>query len=137
MFNVEELTGEVSLSQGDTGSFEVEAQRDDGEAFTDEDRATFCVMNGDDVLMERVYRLDNPEEDETLGNGIIRIELTNADTRALPVGNYTWEMRYAIGAYTVNGRVVSGDGVDTPGVHGDGEAMPFNVKGVQYKIAGT
>lgn len=135
MFKIEELTGAVSLRQGDTGSFEVEAQREDGLPFTDEDRVTFCVKSGDETLLERVYRLDNPEEDPSLENGLVRIELTNADTRSLPVGNHSWEMRYAIGAYTnVSGRIVSGDGVDTPGIDGEGDPMPFAVKPIQYPI---
>ncbi len=133
MFNVEELTGAVTLRQGDTGSFEVEAQREDGEAWTEDDRATFCLKSGDEVILERVYRLDNPDEDDTLQNGLIRIEWTHAQTKALAVGNYTWEMRYWIGAYMGSGRVVSGDNVDTPGMDGNGEPMPFTVMPVQYK----
>ena len=134
MFLLEELTGAVTLNQGDTGSIEVEAERMDGEAWTEYDRATFCLKSGDDVILERVYRLDNPEDDETLANGLIRIEFTNAQTKALSPGSYTWEMRFAIGAYLGSGRVISGDGVDTPGIDGNGEPMPFTVKGVQYKI---
>lgn len=135
MFNVEELTGEITISQGDTGSFEVEAEREDGEPWTEYDRATFCLMSGNETILERVYRLDNPEEDDTLANGLIRIEFTNAQTKALAVGSYSWEMRFAIGAYMgTGGRVVSGDGVDTPGPDGRGNTMPFTVKPVQYKI---
>ena len=134
MFVIEELSGAVTLNQGDTGSFEVEAQRDDGEPWTEADRATWCLKSGDEVVLERVYRLDNPDGDETLGNGIVRIEFTNAQTKALPAGSYTWEMRFAIGAYMDDGRVISGDGVDTPGVDGQGEPMPFTVKPVQYRI---
>ena len=135
MFTVEEKTGAITLSQGDTGSFEVEAQRDDGEEWTDEDRATFCLKSGDEVILERIYRLDNPDDDETLANGLIRVEFTNAQTKAISPGSYTWEMRFATGAYLNNsGRVISGDGVDTPGVDGSGDPMPFTVKPVQYAI---
>ena len=41
----------------------------------------------------------------------------------------------AIGAYfNTDGRVISGNGVDTPGMDGNGDPMPFTVKPVQYKI---
>ena len=135
MFRIDELDGGVTISQGDTAAWELEAWRDDGEAWTDEDRATFCLKFGDEVIMERIYRLDNPDEDPTLANGVIRIELTNADTKDLAPGDYTWEMRFAVGAYfNTAGRVISGDGVDTPGIDGEGNPMRFTVKGVQYKI---
>ena len=133
MFLVEELTGAVTLNQGDTGSYEIEAERDDGEPWTEYDRMTWCLKMGDDVILERVYRLDNPEEDDTLANGVVRIEFTNAQTKALSPGSYTWEPRFMIGAYMADGRVISGDGVDTPGLDGQGDPMPFNVKPVQYR----
>lgn len=133
MFLVEELTGAVTLNQGDTGSYEIEAERDDGEPWTEYDRMTWCLKMGDDVILERVYRLDNPEEDDTLANGVVRIEFTNAQTKALSPGSYTWEPRFMIGAYMADGRVISGNGVDTPGLDGQGEPMPFNVKPVQYR----
>ena len=133
MFLVEELTGAVTLNQGDTGSYEIEAERDDGEPWTEYDRMTWCLKAGDDVILERVYRLDNPENDDTLANGVVRIEFTNAQTKALSPGSYTWEPRFMIGAYMADGRVISGDGVDTPGLDGQGEPMPFNVKPVQYR----
>ena len=66
MFLIEEKTGAVTLSQGDTGSYEIEAEREDGEAWTENDRATWCLKAGDEVIWERIYRLDNPEDDETL-----------------------------------------------------------------------
>lgn len=133
MFLVEELTGAVTLNQGDTGSYEIEAERDDGEPWTEYDRMTWCLKAGDEVILERVYRLDNPEEDDTLANGVVRIEFTNAQTKALSPGSYTWEPRFMIGAYMADGRVISGNGVDTPGLDGQGEPMPFNVKPVQYR----
>lgn len=133
MFLVEELTGAVTLNQGDTGSYEIEAERDDGEPWTEYDRMTWCLKAGDEVILERVYRLDNPDEDDTLANGVVRIEFTNAQTKALSPGSYTWEPRFMIGAYMADGRVISGDGVDTPGLDGQGEPMPFNVKPVQYR----
>lgn len=134
MFDVQELDGSVTVSQGDTGSWEIEAQRDDGEDWTADDLAVMSICMGDDVILERTYRLDNPEQDETLANGVIRVELSNADTSAIPPGSYTWEMRYIIGAYTDGEEIVSGDGIDTPGMDGKGDPMSFTVKPVQRKI---
>ena len=135
MFDLDTVTGAVTLNQGDTGSYEVEAEREDGEDWTADDRATWCLKQGEEVIWERVYRLDNPDDDDTLANGRVRIEFTNAQTKQLAPGAYTWEMRYVTGAYLDgNGRVVSGDGVDTPGIDGKGEPMPFTVKSIQYEI---
>ena len=135
MFNVDETTGAITISQGDTGSFELEAERTDGEPWTENDRATFCVKQGEETVLERIYRLDNPDEDETLANGLIRIDLHNSDTKGLAPASYTWEMRFDIGAYMDgSGKLISGDGIDTPGIDGNGDPMPFTVKPVQYYI---
>ena len=135
MFNVEELTGAITISQGDTGSFELEAERTDGEDWTADDRAVFTLKMNDEIVMERIYRLDNPDEDATLANGLIRIDLHNSDTKDLTPGSYTWEMRFSIGAYTDGGgEIVSGDSIDTPGMDGGGEPMPFVIKPVQKYI---
>lgn len=134
MFSIEAGNGAVTISQGDTGSFELEAQRTDGEAWTSDDRAVFTVKAGEEIVLERVYRLDNPDDDPNLENGVIRIEFTNADTKDLAPGSYTWEMRFSISAYMDDDDVVSGDNVDTPGIDGSGDPMPFTVKPVQKRI---
>lgn len=134
MFDLNTTTGAVTLSKGDTASWDVELARVDGVAFTEDDRAVFSLYKEGTPVMERIYTLDN-DSDATLGNGVIRIELTNADTDQLDPGSYTWEIRVAINAYfDTAGRVISGDGVDTPGIDGSGNTMAFNLKPVQYNI---
>lgn len=135
MFDINTQTGAVILSKGDTASFEVEAIREDGLPFTADDRAVFSIYMSGSPVIERIYTLDN-DEDETLGNGVFRVELTNADTDSLAPGDYTWEVRYAVTAYIdqETGRVVSGDAIDTPGIDGKGEPMSFTLKQVQYQI---
>lgn len=135
MFDLKPETGAITLSKGDTASFEVEAVREDGVPFTSDDRAVFSIYQDVTPVIERIYTLDN-DEDETLGNGVFRVELTNADTDSLAAGNYTWEVRYTVGAYfdQETGRVVSGDAIDTPGIDGNGNPMPFVLKPVQYHI---
>ena len=134
MFDLNTATGAITLSKGDTASWEIELARVDGVAFTEDDRAVFSLYRDGAPVMERIYTLDN-EDDETLGNGVIRIELTNADTDQLDPATYSWEIRVAINAYfDTAGRVISGDGVDTPGIDGSGNTMAFNLKPVQYNI---
>ena len=135
MFDLNPETGAVTLSKGDTASFEIEAIREDGVPFTEYDRAVFSIYQDVKPVMERIYTLDN-DDDDTLGNGVFRVELTNADTDSLAAGSYTWEVRYTVGAYfdQETGRVVSGDAIDTPGIDGSGNPMPFTLKPVQYHI---
>jgi hypothetical protein len=63
-------------------------------------------------VIEREYALD----DETLGNGVIRIEYKNADTDDLPPGQYSTEIRYIISPYRTDGKIVDGDVVRTPAI---------------------
>lgn len=132
MFAVDYTTGAIEMNIGDTGSFQVEAHRSDGEDWTDDDVATFTVRNGagEDVIV-RDYGLN----DQTLGNGIIAIEFQNHDTDQLPAGGYTWEIRYVVNAlYNAAGQVVDGDIVRTPGVDGNGNPMNLTLKSVMRDI---
>ena len=132
MFSVDYTTGAIEMNVGDTGSFQIQAVRDDSEPWTEDDVATFTVRNasGTDVIV-RNYSLVNDE----LGNGVIAIEFQNSDTDQLPAGSYSWEMRYVINAlYDDDGRVVDGDIVRTPGVNGKGEPMNMTLKAVYRDI---
>lgn len=104
----------VTMHCGDTGSYRVAAARSSGEPFGADDRALFTVRNasGENVI-EREYVLD---DDEVLGNGVIRIEYKNADTDDLAPGQYSTEIRYIINPYRENGKIVDGDVVRTPAV---------------------
>ena len=69
---------DIKLFAGDTGSFVVEAARESGDDFTEDDRMQFTVTNGaGEIVMQRWYRLD---DDEGLGNGAYQMEFHNADT---------------------------------------------------------
>lgn len=135
MFSLNTENGEIVMNVGDTGSFEVEAERIDGEAWTEDDRATLSIKNANkETVLERVYPLIDTE-DETLEPGVFRIEFHNNDTDSWEPGAYTWEIRYAIHPYyDEQGKIVDGDGVDTPGVKGDGNPMPMTLKAIQYPI---
>lgn len=131
MFNVNETTGAVELNAGDTGAWFVDAERDDDEPFTEDDRAVFTVknMNGETV-MERIYSL----ADENLGNGTIHVQLDNDDTDDWDPGQYTWEIRYVVDPYWQSGEIRSGNIVDTPGIDGRGDPLPMTIKAVQAYI---
>lgn len=110
MFSVDEATGHVRLSVGDTASFKITATG--GYTFAEEDRALFTVKDpGGAVVLERVYALAA----EDPGNGIFVVNLANADTDSLQPGAYSWDVRYVINPYyDERGRIVSGDQVITP-----------------------
>lgn len=132
MFNVNYETGEITMNVGDTGSFEVEAHRDDGVDWTADDRATLTIRdNQGNSVLERDYALDSEE----LGNGVIGIEFRNADTDDWEPGSYTWEMRYVVNPYyDEDDKIIDGDIVRTPGVNGNGEPMPMTLKQVYRDI---
>lgn len=131
MFEVDEETGAIEMNVGDTGAFEVEGTRDDDVAWTEDDRAVFTVKNGaGEIVIERVYRLD----DEELGNGVVLVQLHNADTDSLDPGAYTWEMRYIVRPYWDGGRIVDGNIVRTPGIDDKGTPIPMTLKAVQADI---
>lgn len=131
MFSLTPETGLIELNVGDTGSVEVEGHRDDGEAWTEDDRAVFTVKGGDTIVIERTYALDS----DTLGNGVILIEFHSNDTKDLKPGSYTWEIRwFANPYYDEDDNIVGGDIVDTPGINGDGKPMPFVLNAVQKDI---
>lgn len=132
MFQVDYDTGAIEISKGDTGSFELEAIREDRQAWGENDRAVFTVRgaSGENVI-ERVYRLDS----ETPGNGVIVIEFHNEDTDQLDPGTYTWEMRFVAGQYTDSeGKIINGNFIRTPGIDGNGDPMPLIIKSVQADI---
>lgn len=131
MFAVDETTGRIEMNVGDTGDFFVDAERDDGEPFTADDRAVFTVNNAmGETVMERIYGL----ADTDLGNGTIHVELSNNDTDDWTPGSYTYEFRFACGPVWEGRAITSGDLVDTPGTDGKGNPIPMVLKPVQAHI---
>lgn len=94
MFVVNLETMEITMHQGDTGSFKVGATRKSGEAWTEDDRALFTVRNqqGEAVMM-RYYRLDDQYD---LGDGKILVEFHNDDTDQWEPGAYNTELRFDV-----------------------------------------
>ena len=131
MFIVDENTGAVEMNVGDTGSWFIDGARDDDVPFTADDRAVFTVKNAaGEIVIDREYGL----ADENLGNGTIFVQLDNNDTDKLAPGTYTYEVRFVVNPYREDGKITSGDIVDTPGVDGKGNPIQMTLKGVQKHI---
>lgn len=131
MFAVDDTTGKIEMNSGDTGDFFVDAARDDGEPFTEYDRAVFTINNAmGETVMERIYGL----ADTDLGNGTVHVELSNDDTDDFSPGQYTYEFRFVVNPVWVGGRITTGDLVDTPGTDGKGNPIPMVIKPVQAYI---
>ena len=82
MFNFDKDTCAITLHAGDTGSKWIHATRKGGDDWTDDDRCLFTVKSGNDIVMQRIYRLD---DQWGAGAGIFLFELHNNDTSG-PVG---------------------------------------------------
>ena len=94
MFNVNLETMEITMHQGDTGSFKISAERASGTAWTENDRMLFTVMNGQgEIVLQRIYRLDDQYD---LGDGMVLVEFHNDDTDQWPAGQYTTELRFDV-----------------------------------------
>lgn len=101
---------DISLSRGDTGALTVRATATlDGEPFTfgADDRALFSIKNAQgEIVKEKIAQMDN---------NVFTVYFLNADTDALAIGDYSWDVRYIIHPYyDADGRIIDGDQVITP-----------------------
>ena len=125
MFEVTNNGTVVKMHAGDTGSIAVKAKRSSGEDWTSSDRMLFTIKSGTEIIMQRFYRLD---DDEGLGNGVVKIQFHNNDTDTWDNGSYDVERRYIVNPYwngtaptgmvtdalTAGVRIVNGDIVRVP-----------------------
>ena len=126
MFHINYESGEVTMHRGDTGSYVVCAERDDGSAWTEDDRMIFTVKNQQgEIMLQRFYRLD---DQWGIGDGKVLVEFHNDDTDKWDNGQYFTERRYVIdpiwegtaptsrcvNAMTANARIVEGAIVRVP-----------------------
>lgn len=87
-------TGNITMYQGDTGSFWVHCARKSGEDWTSASRMLYTIKNGKgETVIQRIYRLD---DQYNAGDGHVLIEFHNSDTDSLDPGNYTTERRYDV-----------------------------------------
>ena len=95
MFDIVYPGGNVTLHQGDTGSYKVHATRSGGGEWTSADRLLYSIQDpSGTVVMSRAYRLDREGK-----NGVADVEYHNADTQDWPAGSYQGELRAIINAY--------------------------------------
>lgn len=102
MFTVSGRT--IRLSRGDTGVIHFAVE---GKGLTDEDRAVFTIRRRSGaMLLQKVI----PPVD-----GAFFVPFTNDETDGWQPGEYSWDIRIALGAVTdENGRVTDGREVITP-----------------------
>lgn len=132
MFAVDSTSGAIEMNVGDTGAFLIAGTRDDGEDFTEDDRAVFTIKNSNgEIVMMRIYSLDN---DDDIGNGVFLVEFHNNDTDTWDPGSYTYEVRWVVNPYYEGTKIVNGDFVNTPGIDGKGNPIPMTLKAVQADI---
>lgn len=94
----------VSIPQGDSGGFTVVTS---GYSFGADDRALFTLKDGNKKTIRR--------EVMTITDGAVAIEFAPAETRKMPVGDYTWELRFITDAtFDGNNVLTGGTDIDTP-----------------------
>ena len=110
MFDVNPATGAITMHQGDTGSFTVQAARASGEPWTENDRMLYTIKNATGtIVLQRIYRLDDAFG---LGDGVVLIQFHNNDTDTWEPGQYTTERRYDIAPIWKSGEAPEGACVD-------------------------
>ena len=113
-FNVDLKTMAIDMHKGDTGSFWVQLELDDGSPFVEGDVALFEVLRGDETIIHREFDLQPAEPDEiTPGDGLFQIVFENEDTDQLDVTNYNTEIRVILNPTREDNTVITGSTVRT------------------------
>ncbi len=102
----------ISLFSGDTGSFFIQAERESGEPWTENDRMQMTIKRGDTIMLQRWYRLDDQWD---MGDGVMLIEFHNEDTDEWTPGTYAMERRYSVNPSWLTGEAPEGRCVDAIG----------------------
>lgn len=94
----------VSIPQGDSGGFTV---RTSGCSFGADDRALFTLKDQNSKTIRRDVM--------TITDGEVDIEFVPGETKRMPVGDYTWELRFITDAtFDGDGNLTGGTDIDTP-----------------------
>ena len=113
-FDVNLNTMAIDMHKGDTGSFWVQMELDDGSPFVEGDVAIFEVWQGNDRLMHREFDLQPDEPDDIeLGDGQFLIAFRNSDTDRWTTSTKNSEIRVSLNPVRSSGKVVDGDTVRT------------------------
>ena len=93
-FHHNNVTGDIEMNQGDTGSFKVHCSRKSGAEWPSTARMQYTIRNASgEIVLQRIYRMDDQWD---LGDGVVLIEFHNSDTDTWPVGTYQTERRYDV-----------------------------------------
>ena len=77
-FQHDNITGDIKMNAGDTGSFKVHCSRASGETWPEGSRMLYTIRNqAKDIVLQRIYRLD---DQYGLGDGVVLIEFHNDGT---------------------------------------------------------
>ena len=113
-FDVNLNTMAIDMHKGDTGSFWVQMELDDGSPFVEGDVAIFEVWQGNARKLHREYELQPAEPDEkTPGDGLFLVEFENEDTDQWDAITYDTEIRVALNPTREDESVITGDTVRT------------------------
>ena len=92
-FEFDPVTWAIKMNAGDTGSKWLRGLRDSGTPWTEDDRCLFTVRSGTEIIMQRLYRLD---DQWGAGDGWFLFELHNNDTDSWSPGTYETEWRFGV-----------------------------------------
>ncbi len=113
-WNIDPNTMAVTMHKGDTGSYTVTMELEDGESFVDGDVAIYEVWREDERMIHREFNLQPDEPTYTeYGDGVFLIAFRNSDTDTWSAGSYDTEIRVSLNPVRSSGRVVDGDTVRT------------------------
>lgn len=89
-FQVDLETGDIKMNVGDTGSYKIHVNRENGDEWTETGRLLYTITGTNGIVLQRIYRLD---DQYGLGDGWILVEFHNDDTDGWDSGDYTIEGR--------------------------------------------
>jgi len=113
-WNIDLNTMAVTMHKGDTGSYTVTMELEDGESFVDGDVAIYEVWRENERMIHREFNLQPDEPTYTeYGDGVFLIAFRNSDTDTWAAGSYDTEIRVSLNPVRSSGKVVDGDTVRT------------------------
>lgn len=119
-FEFDKSTWAIKMHAGDTGSEWLGGRRKSGTPWTSADRCLFTVRKGSEIVMQRIYRLDNQWG---AGDGIFLFEMHNNDTDTWETGTYDTEWRFDVNpswdGTPPEGRCVNGLTAEAHMIEGD------------------
>lgn len=93
----------ISIMQGDTGTVTIQTS---GVNFESTDRALFTIKdNNRNAVRRNILEITN---------NAVTISFTHDDTKAMRIGDYTWDIRFIVDPEYEDEEIVDGTVIDTP-----------------------